>query len=52
MRQSRYTEEKMAFALKQTELATPVWEVCRKMGDSDATFWNWRYKYGFLRHAA
>ena len=46
MKRSRYTEEQIAFALKQAELGTPVPEVCRKMGVSDATFYNWRAKYG------
>lgn len=40
MKRSRYTEEQVAFALKQAELGTPVPEVCRKMGVSDATFYN------------
>lgn len=48
MKRSRYTEEQIAFALKQAELGTPVSEVCRKMGVSDATFYNWRKKYGGL----
>ena len=48
MKRSRYTEEQIAFALKQAELGTPVPEVCRKMGVSDATFYNWRKKYGGL----
>lgn len=48
MKRSRYTEEQIAFALKQAELCTPVPEVCRKMGVSDATFYNWRKKYGGL----
>jgi putative transposase len=47
MKRSRYTEEQIAFALKQAELGTPVPEVCRKMGVSDATFY-WRKKYGGL----
>jgi putative transposase len=29
-------------------LGTPVEEVCRKMGISDATFYNWKKKYGGL----
>jgi len=37
-----------AFALKQVELCTPVAEVCRKMGVSDARLYNWRKKYGGL----
>mgnify|MGYP003346700504 CR=1 FL=1 len=38
----------IAFALKQAEVGTSVEEVCRKMGISDATFYNWRKKYGGL----
>ena len=48
MKKSRYTDEQIAFALKQAELGTSVDEVCRKMGISDATFYNWRKKYGGL----
>ncbi|HDR9044058.1 TPA: DDE-type integrase/transposase/recombinase [Burkholderia vietnamiensis] len=44
MKKSRFTEEQIAYALKQAELGTPVAEVCRKMGISDATFYNWRTK--------
>lgn len=46
MRKSKFTEEQIAFALKQAELGTSVEEVCRKMGISDATFYVWRKKYG------
>ena len=48
MKKSKHTEEQIAFALKQAELGTPVEEVCRKMGISDATFYNWRKKFGGL----
>lgn len=48
MKKSKFTEEQIAFALKQAELGTPVDEVCRKMGISDATFYIWRKKYGGL----
>ena len=48
MKKARYTEEQIAFALKQAELGTSVEEVCRKMGISDATFYNWKKKYGGL----
>ena len=48
MKKSKYTEEQIAFALKQIELGTLVEEVCRKLGISDATFCNWRKKYGGL----
>lgn len=48
MKRSRFTEEQIAFALKQTELGTKVEEICRKMGVSDAAFCKWRQKYGGL----
>jgi putative transposase len=46
VRKSKFTDEQIAFALKQAELGTSVEEVCRKMGISDATFYVWRKKYG------
>ena len=48
MKRSKFTEQQIAFALKQAELGTSVDEVCRKMGISDATFYNWKKKYGGL----
>lgn len=48
MRKSRYTDEQVAFALKQAELGTSVAEVCRKMGVSEATFFRWKQKFGGL----
>ncbi len=48
MKRSKYTEQQIAFALRQAELGTPVEEVCRKLGISDATFYNWKKKYGGL----
>lgn len=45
MKKSRFTEDQIAFALKQAELGIRVEEVCRKMGISDATFYKWRAKY-------
>lgn len=48
MKKSTYTETQIAFALKQAETGTRVDEVCRKMGISEATFYNWKKKYGGL----
>ena len=48
MKKSRYTDEQIAFALKQAETGTPVQEVIRKMGISEATFYNWKKMYGGL----
>ncbi len=48
MKKTRCTEEQMAFALKQAETGTRVGEVCRKMGTSEATFYNWKKKFADL----
>jgi putative transposase len=48
MKRSKFTESQIIFALKQTETGVKVEEVCRKMGISDATFYNWKKKYGGL----
>lgn len=48
MKKSRYTEEQIAFALKQNEVGTPVAEICRKLGISEATFYKWKQKYAGL----
>jgi transposase-like protein len=45
VKRSKFTEDQIAFALKQNELGTSVDEVCRKMGISDATFYVWKKKY-------
>ncbi len=46
MKTSKFTEAQIAFALKQAELGTKVEEVCRKLGISEATFYNWKKTYG------
>ena len=48
MKKSKFTDEQIAFALKQSETGVKVAEVCRKMGISEATFYNWKKKYGGL----
>jgi len=48
MKKSKFTEEQIAFALRQAEGGTSVGETCRKMGISEATFYNWKKKYGGL----
>lgn len=42
MKKSKFTGEQIAFALRQAEVGTPVAEVCRKMGVSEATFYRWK----------
>ena len=46
MKASKFTEAQIAFVLKQADEGTAVAEVCRKAGISDATFYNWRKRYG------
>lgn len=48
MKKSRFSEQQIAFVLRQAEEGTPVSEVCRKAGISEASFYNWRKKYGGL----
>jgi len=48
MKKSKFTEAQIVFALKQTETGVSVQEVCRKMGISEATFYNWKKKFGGL----
>ena len=48
MKKSKFTEQQIVFALKQAETGVPVAEVCRKMGISEATFYNWKRKFSGL----
>ena len=48
MKKTKFTESQIAFILRQAEEGTAVAEVCRKAGISEATFYNWRKKYGGL----
>ena len=44
----RYTEQQIAFALRQHESGTSVAEIVRKMGIAEQTFYRWKKKYGGL----
>jgi putative transposase len=48
MKRSKFTEQQIVFALKQAETGVPVEEVCRKIGISEATFYNWKRKFSGL----
>lgn len=45
MKKKRFTEEQIAFALRQAEGGTPVKEVIRKMGITEQTFYRWKKIY-------
>ena len=42
----RFTEEQMIGVLREHEAGVKVSELCRKHGISDATFYNWKAKFG------
>ena len=46
MKKSRYSDSQIIQVLKQAEAGTPVSELCREYGMSDATFYKWRAKFG------
>ena len=46
MKKSRFTEQQIAFALRQAEGGASVREVCRKLGVSEQTFYRWKKKFG------
>ena len=48
MKRSKFSEEQIAYALRQAESGTPVGDVCRQLGVSEATFYAWRKKYAHL----
>jgi putative transposase len=48
LKKSRYTEEQITVALRQAEGGTPVADVYRQMGVSEASFYVWKKKYGKL----
>ena len=45
MRKSRFSEEQIAYALRQVEQGTPAAELCRKMGVSEQTFYTWKKRF-------
>jgi len=48
MKKSRFTEEQIAFALRQAESGTAIQEITRKLGVSEQTFYRWKKKFAGL----
>lgn len=46
MKKSRFSEEQIIAVLKEHQAGIAVADICRKHGISDATFYNWRSRYG------
>jgi putative transposase len=45
MKRKRFSEEQIAFALRQADSGTTIEEICRKMGVSEPTFYRWKKVY-------
>jgi len=48
MKRSKFSEEQVAYALRQVESGPPVGDVCRQLGVSEATLYAWKKKYAHL----
>ena len=48
MKRSKFSEQQIVGVLKQAEAGVPVKDLCRKIGISEQTFYNWKAKYGGL----
>lgn len=48
MKQAKFSEEQIVHALRQAESGTPIDDLCRQLGVSDATFYAWKKKYAHL----
>jgi putative transposase len=46
MKHKRFTEEQIIGVLKEHELGAKIADLCRKYGISEATFYNWKSKFG------
>lgn len=45
MKKTAFTEEQIAYALRQAETGVPVADICRKLGVSEQTFYRWKKKF-------
>lgn len=48
MKKNRFSEEQIVGILKQGEAGMATADLCRQHGISNATFYNWKAKYGGL----
>ena len=50
MKKSRFTEQQIAYCLRQAKSGVPVEEITRKMGITLATFYRWKKKFAGMEH--
>ena len=48
IKRSKFSEEQIAYAIRQSESGTPISDLCRQLGVSEATFYTWKKKYAHL----
>ena len=48
MKRSKFSEEQIVYAIRQADAGTPVGDLCRQLGVSDATFYTWKKRYAHL----
>ncbi len=48
MKRSKFSEEQIAYALRQAESGTPAADISRQLGISEATFYLWKKKFAHL----
>lgn len=49
MQKKKFNESQIVAAIKKQEAGIAVKEICRELGISDATFYNWKAKYGGMQ---
>ena len=49
MKKSRFTETQIIAIINEADAGIPVKDICRKHGISDATYYNWKSKYGGMQ---
>ena len=48
MKRSKFSEEQVAYALRQADAGTAVVDICRQVGISEATFYIWKKRFAHL----